>query len=545
MKKKCVIQTISLFALLLIFNDYAPAQTSQDPPLTKEQIEAFRSAKIVRIIIKQSYGEAEGVSLPFEKIIRKVFEDYAQCEVVGVYATEYDLTVKINAKGRALSREYVGLKQLSLGRFSPGIWTCYTGADLSGSIELEIEGLPLYKETFSERIIPPMEIPEVTQLKPSEAPFRHLIYPYIYTLLKMAGEIYGVDFVIAAHKESMNMAKGLSSLYVSFRVPAIVALVNIGDRAVEPLTNALNDEDKSVRLFSVEVLGKIKDPRAVEPLISILNDKSVDIRMLAAEVLGEMGDPRAVEFLTSSLRDKNPEVRIKAVEAIAKINHPSASEFLTAILGDKNPEVRMKVVEAFGEMKDPRTVVPLIEALEDKSNKVRIAAAYALGQMKEPRAVETLIFWMKTISPGFREAIIAALGEYDDTRTIELLAAALDDKDRNRRTCAAGALGRIDDPRVVEPLVEALLNEKDKGILVYIVLEVFSRMQEPLAVERLIAELKVAEKKNIGNIVTALQTMTKQGFGKKAEEWEAWWEENKDSYSGVGEKDEKVGKIIK
>ena len=579
MKKKFVILTISLLALLLILSNYTPAQTTEEPPLTKEQIEAFRSAKIVRLGIKQSYGEAEGASFPFEKIIRKVFEGYAQCEVVGLYAAEYDLTIKINATGQALSRDYEGWIQISPGNTLHSIWTCYTGAALSGSIEFEIEGLPPYTGTFSQMASPPYVISDVVRRKPSKAPFKKLSYRYVSTLLEMAGEIYGIDFIIATHSERMGLAEGMSSWSVDFRGAAKEALMNIGNRAVEPTIAALNDEDKSVRRFAVEVLGKMKDPRAVEPLIvllndeiekvrmkavevlgefkdpravepliRVLNDESVKVRMLAAEVLGEMGDPRAVEFLISSLRDEKPEVRVKAVEALAKIGHPSALEFLTVVLGDEKPEVRLKVVEIFGEMKDPRAVVPLIETLEDKSNKVRVAAATALGQMKDPRAVETLIFWLKTKSPSFREAVIGALGEYDDTRTIELLIAVLDDEDRNRRTCAAGALGRIEDPRVIEPLITALINEKNKGIQIY-VSNVIGKIEDPLAVELLIAALKDADKGDKGFIAVALQGITKQRFGKNIEEWETWWEENKEVFLKPKEEEKegegKRGKIRK
>ena len=110
------------------------------------------------------------------------------------------------------------------------------------------------------------------------------------------------------------------------------------------------------------------------------------------------------------------------------------------------------------------------------------------------------------------------------------------------------ALGRMDDPRVVEPLANALINEKDKGIQWYIAFEVFARMKEPLAVERLIAELKDAEKRNIGNILGALYGMTKQKFGNDIDEWEAWWAENKDNFAKQKEEvkeEEGTGGIIK
>jgi len=576
MKKKCIILTISLFALLLILNNYAPAQTTEEPPLTKEQIEAFRSAKIVRLGIKQSYGEAEGASFPFEKLIRKVFEGYTQCEVVGLYSPEYDLTIKINATGRAISRDYEGWINMTPNPPKRAIWTCYTGAALSGSIEFEIEGLPPYTGTFSQTASPPYVISDVVRRKPSKAPFKKLSYRYVSTLLEMAGEIYGIDFIIATHSERMGLAEGMSSWSVDFWGAAKEALMKIGDRAVEPMIAALNDEDKSVRRFAVEVLGKMKDPRAVEPLIvllndesekvrmkvvevlgefkdpravepliRVLNDESVKVRMLAAEVLGEMGDPRAVEFLISSLRDEKPEVRVKAVEALAKIGHPSALEFLTAVLGDEKPEVRLKVVEIFGEMKDPRTVVPLIETLEDKSNKVRVASVKALGQMKDPRAAEYLIAKFKTRSKSLREAVIGALSEFKDTRTIELLIATLDDKNWLMRWRAAEVLGNIKDPRVFEPLIAYLKDEKNMFIKGgEVAKNILGNIEDPRVIEPLIAALKDADKGDQWWIVSTLKGLTGQDFDKNHEEWQKWWEENKEVFlkPKEEEKEEEKGK---
>lgn len=396
----------------------------------------------------------------------------------------------------------------------------YTGASLLGSIKLEFESLPPYTKNFSGARTPPLVIQEnssdADRRKPSKAPFMNLYPSFLSALLETGGKIYGIDFIIATHKGSM----AYKNWWGSFRESAIIALMNTGERAVEPLITALNYQNEEVRLFAIEVLGKLKDPRAVEPLIPVLNDKNVDVRMLAAEVLGEMGDPRAVEFLTNSLRDKKP-------------------------------EVRLKVAEIFGELKDPRTAVSLIESLEDKNNKVQAAAAYALGQMKEPRAVRTLIFMLETKSSNLREAVISALSEYDDTLTIELLIAAMNDEsgksvhDWNRRTCAAWALGRMDDPRVVEPLIDGLINGKNKAVKLNIAQKALGVMSDPLAVELLIAALKDVEKEDRVHITVALQLITKQRFGNNIEEWEPWWKENKENFAKQKEEEELEGTIGK
>ena len=59
------------------------------------------------------------------------------------------------------------------------------------------------------------------------------------------------------------------------RVDAANALGRIGDiRAVEPLIEALKDEDKEVRMEAADALGLIGDTRAIDPLQQLLEDES-------------------------------------------------------------------------------------------------------------------------------------------------------------------------------------------------------------------------------------------------------------------------------
>ena len=82
----------------------------------------------------------------------------------------------------------------------------------------------------------------------------------------------------------------------SVRLHAAEALGKIGDeRAVEPLIEALNDEDASVRRGAAVALGRLGAERAVEPLIEALNDEEGHVRRGAAVALGRLGYERAVE----------------------------------------------------------------------------------------------------------------------------------------------------------------------------------------------------------------------------------------------------------
>jgi len=77
---------------------------------------------------------------------------------------------------------------------------------------------------------------------------------------------------------------------------AMQRLVEIGDAAIEPLIDALLNQDES-RIFRSRVadtLAMIGNPRAIAPLIQILSDSDAEMRLHAVKALAEMGDESAI-----------------------------------------------------------------------------------------------------------------------------------------------------------------------------------------------------------------------------------------------------------
>jgi len=104
------------------------------------------------------------------------------------------------------------------------------------------------------------------------------------------------------------------------REHAAKALGRLGDAAVEPLLAALRDEDESVRVEAAEALGQIGDVRAVQPLLTALHDAaSRRLEWRAVKALGQIGDTRAVQPLLAALHDENQGVRKEAANALSQI----------------------------------------------------------------------------------------------------------------------------------------------------------------------------------------------------------------------------------
>lgn len=99
---------------------------------------------------------------------------------------------------------------------------------------------------------------------------------------------------------------------------ACKALAKLGHIALKPVITQLSDTNELVRFHVVWVLADM-GAMAIEALIASLNDEYELVRHYAAEALGNLGDARAVQPLTDHLQDNNSDVRIAVEEALRKL----------------------------------------------------------------------------------------------------------------------------------------------------------------------------------------------------------------------------------
>lgn len=100
----------------------------------------------------------------------------------------------------------------------------------------------------------------------------------------------------------------------------VTLLGKIGEPAVEPVIKVFEHRYEGSLMYANKALKEIGEP-AIEPLIKALGDKDRDawIRMESARILGEIKEERAVEPLIQALEDENGWVRENAAEALDSI----------------------------------------------------------------------------------------------------------------------------------------------------------------------------------------------------------------------------------
>lgn len=79
------------------------------------------------------------------------------------------------------------------------------------------------------------------------------------------------------------------------------ALIAIGEPSTVPLIKALNDDEKWVRFYAAYCLGYSNDIRAIEPLRNALSDEDADVREMASDSILRLEEARSDEEAHRSL----------------------------------------------------------------------------------------------------------------------------------------------------------------------------------------------------------------------------------------------------
>ncbi|KAI8089159.1 armadillo-type protein [Halteromyces radiatus] len=240
------------------------------------------------------------------------------------------------------------------------------------------------------------------------------------------------------------------------RFRALFTLKNIADeKSIDVISKALSDESALLKHELTYCLGQIKNPYANKALIQVLEDSQEHemVRHEAAEALGAIGSIESIDILEKYLKDPSVAVAETCELAIDKIrydNDPKTKEereqntSLYSSVDPAPPSINKKSVQVLGEQLID-TNLPLFE---------RYRAMFALREIGNTEAVEALAKGLKASSALFRHEIAYVFGQLQHPASVPALTEALmNDKEEGMvRHEAAEALGSIATPEVLEIL---------------------------------------------------------------------------------------------
>ena len=239
-------------------------------------------------------------------------------------------------------------------------------------------------------------------------------------------------------------------------------------------------ENKGIRLYSAEALGKMWSKKAANPLIESLKLKDQAFSRFAVEALGRIRDPKAITYMGKLLENNDPEFSISdicdshevawyAACVLENIQHPDVIDILGHALLNEDPVIRFYALEKLNsiglrEVTDVQ-IDPIISCLSNKEPQIKIETIKLLGKIGNPYAVAPLIKCLDDDRPEIRALTAEALGKIGHPRAIELLVNCLD-TDGNQQVCfhAIFALSKIEDSSIPNHLILSMLKNNDSEI---------------------------------------------------------------------------------
>ena len=152
------------------------------------------------------------------------------------------------------------------------------------------------------------------------------------------------------------------------------AIEAIGAPAVNPLIEALNDPEATIRRFAAILLGKLGDARAIEPLGMSLYDLHHEVGKTAAEALTHFGGA-SFEVLAEALRHPETGIREQAVIALGKIQDARVPSVLIKMLKDPERSVQKQTIQALAHMRNEHVTLVLRELAANRTDRELSALA--------------------------------------------------------------------------------------------------------------------------------------------------------------------------
>ena len=268
--------------------------------------------------------------------------------------------------------------------------------------------------------------------------------------------------------------------------------------AIEPLLEALNDDDEWVKFSVLEALGTIGGAQVTEKLLDVF--RAIDVSRIAAiDALSQLAEPKdcekvmhviaspgvshvlSVETVVRFIErfqghmtedDKNVFLDILAprlreadffeqhdiIKGLGCLEDKSALDtlLLFAVTKAYEDDTRMYLKDAI--ISCARTD-KIIEAIKEYPDKMLVFAE-ALAEIKDPESVSDMCeIFAAGPNRMVKRCLIEAIGEIGDRASFDTMVGAMLDDDGTTRKIAASGLAKMGDERAVKPILDALAGE--------------------------------------------------------------------------------------
>ena len=249
------------------------------------------------------------------------------------------------------------------------------------------------------------------------------------------------------------------------RFDAVHALGFIVEAPLAPeharaLIAELDHYDSTMRAATARVLGRLRVRQAGDALLAGLEDSSTAVRLFAVEALGLIGEPRVAPAARSLVRGKG-DLAAAGMLALARLATRDDIELFRQSLIDKDARVRRAAAEGLGRAGDAASVETLATLMQsDKSDAVRLAAAFALQKLGQTQTHVIASMLVLPRERGQARDYLLEIGRPALPGIESALKVATDGRHRADLVRMIGFVGTRDD----RAMVEGLQQDRDERV---------------------------------------------------------------------------------
>ncbi len=237
-------------------------------------------------------------------------------------------------------------------------------------------------------------------------------------------------------------------------------------RALEIITQALDDQDPRIRANAIEVIAATGQTRLMPKVQRLLKDNSVGIKFAAALAIGDTKYKLAKTSLQSSLNDPDQNVKIAAAYALSKIGSSNSLGIVRKAVASKDPIIRANAALLLGKSGDKGALRLLKWAAQDpdSDDRVRFSVLEARARLGDEKVLRRLWALVFSSYADDRDMAIRALGALGTEKAKDILITKLDDEVPEVRLSAAEQIGLLGDTTGEPEVIKALTTNRSPNL---------------------------------------------------------------------------------
>ncbi|MFT4021634.1 MAG: HEAT repeat domain-containing protein [Acinetobacter sp.] len=213
------------------------------------------------------------------------------------------------------------------------------------------------------------------------------------------------------------------------------------------LSQALSDQDHTVREAASQSLSEIKRPESAQVLADFLQHEDNFVKAAILRAIRPLRPQHLLPDIVQLTQHNHVEIRREAVSTLSWLQHDPSIELLANIAEtDSDAEVRRIATGGLAYSKQPVAVV-VVKALEQTLGaaywQLRVEAALTIGKLKIFALQQQLIEALQDPYWQVRIAVVRSLGQIQSHAAIAALAENFNHEISNLRKEVALALGEI------------------------------------------------------------------------------------------------------